>query len=65
MHSSLHLTAVTVGFEFPAYTFPEPSASFQLRPVCMVLSGPVSFDLTVSVNWVPGSATRKTCMYNM
>ena len=53
------LTAITVGFEFPTHNFPEPASSFQQRPVCMVLTGRPSFDLTVGVNWVPGTATRK------
>ncbi len=55
----LSIAAITVGFELPMYTFDEPSASFQQRQVCMVLSGSPAFDIVVGVNWEPITATRK------
>ncbi len=55
----LSIAAINVGFEFPMYTFDEPSASFQERPVCIVLSGSPALDIVVGVNWEPITATRK------
>lgn len=55
--SAHHSTAVvTVGFEFPSYTFLEPVGSVGISEVCMVLSGMVGFEFSVIVNWAAGTA---------
>ena len=54
-------TAVIVGFEMITYSIDEPEiVGFSELEVCMRLTvGAVGMDLTIIVDWIPGTATGR------